>query len=54
VAVGSKDEIGGSAAELASLLPAGQALEITGRDHMTAVGDKLFKQGVLRFLAGRP
>jgi pimeloyl-ACP methyl ester carboxylesterase len=54
VAVGSNDEIGGSAAELASLLPAGQALEITGRDHMTAVGDKLFKQGVLRFLAGRP
>jgi pimeloyl-ACP methyl ester carboxylesterase len=54
VAVGSKDEIGGSAAELASLFPAGQALEITGRDHMTAVGDKVFKQGVLRFLAGRP
>jgi pimeloyl-ACP methyl ester carboxylesterase len=54
VAVGGKDEIGGSAAELAGLLPAGQALEITGRDHMTAVGDKVFKQGVVRFLAGRP
>jgi pimeloyl-ACP methyl ester carboxylesterase len=54
VAVGSKDAIGGSAPALAALLPAGQALEITGRDHMTAVGDKVFKQGVLGFLAGRP
>jgi pimeloyl-ACP methyl ester carboxylesterase len=54
VAVGSQDEIGGSATELAALLPAGQALEIPRRDHMTAVGDKAFKQGVLRFLAARP
>ena len=54
VAVGSMDVIGGSAPELAALLPAGQALEIPGRDHMTAVGDKVFKQGVLSFLAGRP
>jgi pimeloyl-ACP methyl ester carboxylesterase len=54
VAVGSKDAIGGSAEALAALLPAGKALEITGRDHMTAVGDKLFKQGVSSFLAARP
>jgi pimeloyl-ACP methyl ester carboxylesterase len=54
VALGSKDVIGGSAGELAALLPAGQALAIPGRDHMTAVGDKVFKQGVLTFLAGRP
>jgi pimeloyl-ACP methyl ester carboxylesterase len=54
VAVGSKDAIGGSAQALADLLPAGQALEIAGRDHMTAVGDKVFKQGVLSFLAARP
>jgi pimeloyl-ACP methyl ester carboxylesterase len=54
VALGSKDAVGGSAAELARLLPAGEALEIPGRDHMTAVGDKVFKQGVLTFLAGRP
>jgi pimeloyl-ACP methyl ester carboxylesterase len=54
VALGSKDVVGGSAAELARLLPAGAALEIPGRDHMTAVGDKVFKQGVLTFLAGRP
>jgi pimeloyl-ACP methyl ester carboxylesterase len=54
VAVGSLDAIGGSAPVLAALLPAGEALEIPGRDHMTAVGDKAFKQGVLRFLQARP
>jgi pimeloyl-ACP methyl ester carboxylesterase len=54
VAAGSLDAIAGSAPALAALLPAGQALEIPGRDHMTAVGDKLFKQGVLRFLGERP
>jgi pimeloyl-ACP methyl ester carboxylesterase len=53
VAVGSLDVIGGSAPELAALLPAGEALEIPGRDHMSAVGDKVFKQGVVRFLAAR-
>jgi pimeloyl-ACP methyl ester carboxylesterase len=51
VAVGSKDQIAGSGAELARLLSAGRLLDITGRDHMTAVGDKIFKQGVLAFLA---
>jgi hypothetical protein len=54
VAVGSLDTVAGSASELAALLPAGQALEIPGRDHMTAVGDKVFKQFVLRFLGERP
>jgi len=52
VAVGTKDTVPGSAAELAALLPAGRALDIPGRDHMLAVGDKVFKQGVLDFLAG--
>jgi pimeloyl-ACP methyl ester carboxylesterase len=51
VAVGSKDDVAGSAPELAALLPAGRALDIAGRDHMLAVGDKTFKQGVLSFLA---
>ncbi len=54
VAVGSKDTIAGSGPELATLLPFGRSLDITGRDHMTAVGDKLFKQGVLGFLGERP
>jgi len=53
VAVGSKDEVAGSARALAALLPHGQALDIPGRDHMLAVGDRVFKQGVLDFLAQR-
>jgi pimeloyl-ACP methyl ester carboxylesterase len=54
VAVGSKDMIAGSAQELAAMLPAGEALEIPGRDHMLSVGDRVFKTGVLSFLARRP
>ena len=54
VAVGENDVVGGSAPELARLLPAGEALEIPRRDHMTAVGDKVYKQGVLTFLVERP
>ncbi len=53
VAVGSKDVIGGSAEGLASLLPNGEALEIERRDHMKAVGDRQFKEGVIAFLAKR-
>jgi pimeloyl-ACP methyl ester carboxylesterase len=54
VAVGTKDEVAGSTHELASLLPAGEALDIPRRDHMQAVGDRVFKEGVLDFLARRP
>ena len=51
VAVGGDDEIGGSPQELAALIPKGEALTIPNRDHMRATGDKLFKAGVLDFLA---
>jgi pimeloyl-ACP methyl ester carboxylesterase len=54
VAVGSKDRIAGSPQALAALIPGARALEIHGRDHMLAVGDRAFKQGVLEFLARRP
>ena len=54
VAVGSEDVIGGSGAELAKLIPGAQFLDIQGRDHMKAVGDAHFKQGVLDFLTQRP
>jgi pimeloyl-ACP methyl ester carboxylesterase len=53
VAVGSKDRIAGSPQALAALNPGARALEIPGRDHMLAVGDRVFKQGVLEFLAQR-
>lgn len=50
VAVGTKDIVGGDAAELAALIPGGVAFDIAGRDHMLAVGDKTFKARVLEFL----
>lgn len=54
VAVGTSDQVAGSAHELAALLPAGEPLDIPGRDHMLAVGDRVFMSGVLAFLAVRP
>jgi pimeloyl-ACP methyl ester carboxylesterase len=53
VATGSEDVIAGSGRELASLIPGAQLLDIPGRDHMRAVGDARFKQGVLDFLTNR-
>ena len=54
IAVGTKDFVAGSPQELAALIPGAQALDIPGRDHMLAVGDKAFKQGLLDFLVARP
>jgi pimeloyl-ACP methyl ester carboxylesterase len=54
VAVGTNDPIAGSAKALAELIPGAEALEIPGRDHMLAVGDRVFKDGVLDFLSRRP
>lgn len=50
VAVGEKDVIGGSADELAKLIPGARAFVIAGREHMKAVGDKTFKAEVVAFL----
>jgi hypothetical protein len=38
---------------LAALIPGARALDIPGRDHMLAVGDKTYKTGVLDFLNQR-
>lgn len=53
VAVGTDDEVAGSAAELAALIPGAQVLDIPGRNHMMAVGAEDFKKGALEFLAAR-
>lgn len=53
IAVGTRDKIAGSAADLAALIPNAEVLDIPNRDHMLAVGDPVFKQGVLAFLARR-
>jgi pimeloyl-ACP methyl ester carboxylesterase len=54
IAVGTNDEVSGSGAALAALIPHSEHLEIPGRDHMLAVGDKAFKAGVVDFLKRRP
>jgi pimeloyl-ACP methyl ester carboxylesterase len=51
VSVGSKDDVAGSGAELAALIPGAEAFAIEGRDHNLAVGDKGHKQAVLDFLS---
>ncbi|CCF19772.1 putative hydrolase [Pseudorhizobium banfieldiae] len=51
IGVGTKDDIAGSPHKLAALMPNARALDIPGRDHMLAVGDKVFKKAVLDFYA---
>ena len=53
VVVGERDVIGGSASDLAVLIPGGKAVELAGRDHNRAVGDKGFKEAVLEFFAAQ-
>ena len=53
-AVGPNDEGAGSAHELAALIPNAKVLDIPNRDHMRAVGDRVFKDGVIEFLASLP
>jgi pimeloyl-ACP methyl ester carboxylesterase len=53
IAVGTSDEIAGSAEALGKIIPGSQVLNIPNRDHMRAVGDKVYKVGVLDFLSQR-
>jgi pimeloyl-ACP methyl ester carboxylesterase len=54
IAVGTVDEIAGSARDLQEVIEGSEVLDIPNRDHMRAVGDRVYKQGVLDFLACRP
>jgi pimeloyl-ACP methyl ester carboxylesterase len=53
IAVGTADEIAGSAQALGKIIPGAKVLDIPNRDHMRAVGDKVYKAGVLDFLSQR-
>jgi pimeloyl-ACP methyl ester carboxylesterase len=50
VVVGENDVIGGSAEGLAKLIPNARAVTLPGREHMKAVGDRLFKAETIAFL----
>lgn len=54
ISVGTTDDVAGSGHALAALMPNAETLDIPGRDHNLAVGDRVHKQGVLDFLASRP
>jgi len=54
IAVGTTDEIAGSAAGLGQIIAGSEVLDIPNRDHMRAVGDKVYKAGVVDFLSRRP
>ena len=54
IAVGTTDAIAGSAHGLAEIIPGSQVLDIPDRDHMRAVGDRVYKAGVLEFLSRIP
>lgn len=53
VAVGTKDEVAGDPFRLAAMFPAARVLTILGRDHNRAVGDAMYKAGVVAFLGDR-
>jgi pimeloyl-ACP methyl ester carboxylesterase len=53
IAVGTTDEVAGSAAALGRIIPGSEVLDIPNRDHMRAVGDKVYKAGVIDFLSRR-
>jgi pimeloyl-ACP methyl ester carboxylesterase len=53
IAVGTTDEIAGSAPALGKIISGSQVLDIPNRDHMRAVGDKVYKSGVVEFLSQR-
>ena len=50
IAIGTKDDVAGSPHDLAAVIPGAQVLEIPNRDHMLAVGDRVYKDGVVKFL----
>ena len=54
IAVGTADQIAGSAHALGEIIPGAKVLDIPHRDHMRAVGDKVYKAGVVDFLTHRP
>jgi len=53
IAVGTTDDIAGSPHALAKIIPNSEVLDIPNRDHMRAVGDRVYKQGVLDYLSRR-
>jgi pimeloyl-ACP methyl ester carboxylesterase len=54
ICVGTRDDVAGDPSPLEPLFRNVRIVDILGRDHNRAVGDRLYKQAALDFLAARP
>ena len=54
ICVGTRDDVAGDPSPLEPLFRDVRLVDIPGRDHNRAVGDRVYKQAVLEFLATRP
>ena len=52
ICVGTRDDVAGDPHPLQPLCRQAEVVDIPGRDHNRAVGDRFYKQAVLSFLAG--
>lgn len=52
ICVGTRDDVAGDPHPLQPLFRQAEVVDIPGRDHNRAVGDRVYKQAVLSFLAG--
>jgi pimeloyl-ACP methyl ester carboxylesterase len=51
VVAGANDTLVGDPAALAAAIPGAKSVVVPGRDHLTAVGDRVYKNAVLSFFA---
>jgi pimeloyl-ACP methyl ester carboxylesterase len=54
IVVGTNDVLVGSPDHLVQAIPKAQLLKIEGRDHLSTVGDKRYKEAVAKFFAAAP
>jgi pimeloyl-ACP methyl ester carboxylesterase len=54
ICVGARDDVAGDPHPLAEFFPNVRIVDIPGRDHNRAVGDRMYKQAALEFLDTRP
>ncbi len=52
--VGTRDRLCRGATELGHRIPGARVVKLSGRNHLSAIGDPRFKQAVLEFLAQTP
>jgi hypothetical protein len=54
VVAGSEDATAGPVEPLVKAIPNARGIVLPGRDHMKAVGDRMFKDEVIKFLKSVP